>query len=110
MAETLRGRLKLQEQSISSPQAKEQPEGSLQSRYPTTETDGWTKFDKPVVYIYAGKGPYVGRCEPINLLPSTSPQHVIYSDYMAFPASFPDDGLVDIVAHSKVRTRVLKPL
>ena len=25
------------------------------------EKDGWITFDKPVLYVYAGQGPYVGR-------------------------------------------------
>ncbi|KAF8921225.1 ATP-NAD kinase-like domain-containing protein [Mucidula mucida] len=42
--------------------------------------DEWTTFKEPLLYLYAGKGPYVAR------------------DFMAFPASLPDDGLIDIVA------------
>ncbi|CAK5264569.1 unnamed protein product [Mycena citricolor] len=41
--------------------------------------DGWTDVESPLLYVYAGKGPYVGR------------------DFMAFPVSLPDDGLIDIV-------------
>jgi len=44
------------------------------------DTDGWTTYDEPILYIYAGKGPFVGR------------------DYMAFPVSLPDDGLIDVTA------------
>ncbi|KAJ7285788.1 ATP-NAD kinase-like domain-containing protein [Mycena rebaudengoi] len=52
--------------------------------------DGWTTLDKPLMYVYAGKGPYVGR------------------DLMAFPVSLPDDGLVDIVAqHMSSRSDML---
>jgi len=46
---------------------------------PIDEKDGWITFDKPSLYIYAGKGPYVGR------------------DLMQFPMSLPEDGVVDIV-------------
>ncbi|KAF9500827.1 hypothetical protein BDN71DRAFT_1381184 [Pleurotus eryngii] len=42
------------------------------------DKDGWTVIDEPLLYVYAGKGPYVGR------------------DFMAFPVSLPDDGLIDI--------------
>lgn len=28
---------------------------------PVSEEDGWVTFDQPVLCIYAGKGPYVGR-------------------------------------------------
>ncbi|KAF8892551.1 ATP-NAD kinase-like domain-containing protein [Infundibulicybe gibba] len=48
-------------------------------RYSNEDTDGWTTFNEPVLYVYAGKGPYVGR------------------DLMAFPVSLPDDGLIDIM-------------
>ncbi|KAL1742640.1 ATP-NAD kinase-like domain-containing protein [Schizophyllum fasciatum] len=43
--------------------------------------DGWTKFEDPILFVYAGKGPYVAR------------------DMMAFPASLPDDGLIDLTIH-----------
>ncbi|KAF5377073.1 hypothetical protein D9757_007739 [Collybiopsis confluens] len=46
------------------------------------ETEGWTTFPEPLLFLYAGKGPYVGR------------------DFMAFPVSLPDDGLIDIMAQS----------
>ncbi|KAL0577639.1 sphinganine kinase lcb4 [Marasmius crinis-equi] len=49
-------------------------------RYPATDTAGWTVHKEPMMYVYAGKGPYVAR------------------DYMTFPVSLPDDGLIDIVA------------
>lgn len=47
---------------------------------PTAE-DGWITFDKPMVYLYAGKSPYVGR------------------GLMQFPVACASDGLIDIVAH-----------
>ena len=25
------------------------------------DEEGWTIFDEPILYVYAGKGPYVGR-------------------------------------------------
>ncbi|CAA7271670.1 unnamed protein product [Cyclocybe aegerita] len=46
------------------------------------DQEGWTTFDEPILYVYAGKGPYVGR------------------DFMAFPVSLPDDGLIDLMAMS----------
>ncbi|ESK81332.1 sphingosine kinase, partial [Moniliophthora roreri MCA 2997] len=52
-------------------------------RYSSTDNDGWTTFDKPSLFIYAGQGPYVGR------------------DFMAFPVSLPDDGLIDIFVQAK---------
>ncbi|KAG9318886.1 ATP-NAD kinase-like domain-containing protein [Chiua virens] len=45
------------------------------------ETDcsgNWVKFDKPILYMFAGKGPYVSR------------------SLMQFPVSHPDDGLIDV--------------
>ncbi|KAG8748700.1 sphinganine kinase lcb4 [Ceratobasidium sp. 414] len=39
---------------------------------------GWFTFEKPILYVYAGTMPYVGR------------------DMMAFPVSLPLDGLIDI--------------
>ncbi|KAF9464747.1 ATP-NAD kinase-like domain-containing protein [Collybia nuda] len=48
--------------------------------YSCEDTNGWTTFPEPILYIYAGKGPYVGR------------------DFMAFPVSLPDDGLIDVMA------------
>lgn len=49
-------------------------------KYSTDDNEGWTTLEDPIMYVYAGKGPYVGR------------------DYMAFPVSLPDDGLIDIMA------------
>ncbi|EKM82646.1 hypothetical protein AGABI1DRAFT_104558, partial [Agaricus bisporus var. burnettii JB137-S8] len=46
---------------------------------PGSSGEGWTTIDEPLLYVYAGKGPFVGR------------------DYMAFPVSLPDDGLIDVV-------------
>lgn len=28
----------------------------------TDSADNWVKFDKPILYMFAGKGPYVSRC------------------------------------------------
>lgn len=44
------------------------------------DEQGWITFDKPILYVYAGQGPYVGR------------------DLMAFPVSLPDDGMIDVIA------------
>lgn len=45
---------------------------------------GWIEFDKPVLYMYAGKGPLVAR------------------DLLQFPMSLPDDGYVDVVIQERV--------
>lgn len=47
-------------------------------RYLPDDKDGWVTFEDPILFVYAGQGPYVGR------------------DYMAFPVSLPDDGFVDL--------------
>jgi sphingosine kinase len=30
-------------------------------RYSIDDTDGWITVDEPILYLYAGKGPYVSR-------------------------------------------------
>ncbi|KAJ7452392.1 ATP-NAD kinase-like domain-containing protein [Mycena galericulata] len=52
--------------------------------YSSTDHDGWTVLNEPLLYVYAGKGPYVTR----DFMASAA----------AFPVSLPDDGLIDIVA------------
>lgn len=55
------------------------PSGPLPTlKYLPDDNEGWVTFDEPILYVYAGQGPYVGR------------------DYMAFPVSKPDDGLIDV--------------
>ncbi|KAJ7774885.1 ATP-NAD kinase-like domain-containing protein [Mycena metata] len=59
-------------------------------KYSTTDEDGWTVVDKPLLYVLGGKGPYLGR------------------DFMAFPVSLPDDGLIDLIAQEvSARTEFL---
>lgn len=48
-------------------------------RYLPDSKNGWSTVDKPMLYAYAGQGPYVSK------------------DYMTFPVSVPDDGLLDLV-------------
>lgn len=57
-------------------------------KHSAADGEGWITFDKPILYIYAGKGPYVSR------------------DFMQFPVSMPDDGLIDVVVHEVVRASV----
>ncbi|KAI6045780.1 ATP-NAD kinase-like domain-containing protein [Pisolithus marmoratus] len=45
---------------------------------PGSPGDIWIKYDKPCLWVYAGKGPYVSR------------------SLMQFPVSQPDDGVIDI--------------
>ncbi|GBE83571.1 ATP-NAD kinase-like domain-containing protein [Sparassis latifolia] len=46
----------------------------------SADTDGWITLTCPLLYVYAGKGPFVSR------------------EFMQFPVSVPDDGLIDVVA------------
>lgn len=46
--------------------------------------EGWITIDKPLLYVYAGQGPYA------------SP------DLMQFPVSVPNDGLIDIAVQAVV--------
>ncbi|KAH9981169.1 ATP-NAD kinase-like domain-containing protein, partial [Lactifluus volemus] len=48
------------------------------------DTEGWTTFEGPILYLYAGKGPYVSR------------------DLMQFPVSVPNDGMVDLVIQGRL--------
>lgn len=48
-------------------------------QYSIDDTDGWVTCEEPFLYLYAGKGPFVSR------------------DYMVFPVSLPNDGLIDIL-------------
>ena len=53
--------------------------------------DGWIEFEKPILFLYAGKGPFVSR------------------DLMQFPVSHPDDGYIDVVVQEKVSDRSCEP-
>ena len=35
-------------------------------KYLSNDEDGWTTFDGPILYVYAGKGPYVSRWVDYN--------------------------------------------
>lgn len=48
------------------------------------DSEGWTVFEKPVMFLFAGKGPYVSR------------------DLMQFPVSHPDDGYLDVAIQEMV--------
>jgi len=53
--------------------------------------EGWTTFEGPALYFYAGKAPYMSR------------------ELMQFPVSVPNDGMVDIVIQGRLsRTDLLK--
>ncbi|KAF8077902.1 ATP-NAD kinase-like domain-containing protein [Lyophyllum atratum] len=73
------------------------PEDATAALAPLTDfsddTDGWTTYDEPILYVYAGKGPFVGR------------------DFMAFPVSLPDDGLIDVMVQPvSSRTEIISSL
>ncbi|KAF9075253.1 ATP-NAD kinase-like domain-containing protein [Rhodocollybia butyracea] len=82
MFDTLKSR-HYQDPSVLDLQEDEPDDSSLPERqYSFDDTEGWTTFQEPLLYLYAGKGPYVAR------------------DFMAFPVSLPDDGLIDVVAQT----------
>ena len=51
---------------------------------PNASKDGWVTFDKPLMYVFAGKGPHVAR------------------DFMQFPVAHPSDGFIDVAAQEIV--------
>jgi sphingosine kinase len=61
----------------------------------------WYTFEKPLLFVYGGQGPYVGRCVYSFWLSKGVLD--CHRDFMAFPVSLPDDGLVDVVAQELVR-------
>ncbi|GJE90809.1 hypothetical protein PsYK624_069530 [Phanerochaete sordida] len=70
----------------------EQPSGGLpplKNPFGEYGGDGWITFEKPVLYLFAGKGPLVAR------------------DLMQFPMSLPDDGYVDLVIQEKLTRKVM---
>ncbi|KAI0322219.1 ATP-NAD kinase-like domain-containing protein [Amylostereum chailletii] len=56
-------------------------------QYISDDTDGWLKMEKPISFLYAGKGAYVSR------------------DLMQFPASIPNDGYIDVTIQEEVPRR-----
>ncbi|KAH9856959.1 ATP-NAD kinase-like domain-containing protein [Lenzites betulinus] len=55
--------------------------------------EGWITFDRPLVYLFAGKGPYVS------------------SDVLQFPMSLPTDGLIDVTIQERTtRTAMFKAI
>ena len=52
------------------------------------DEDGWVSFEKPILFVYAGQGPYVSL------------------DLMQFPASLPNDGYIDVVIQERVRCQL----
>nr|GAT58647.1 predicted protein [Mycena chlorophos] len=84
----------LQQRKKNPPAATKPADADLEStqlptlKYTLDDEEGWTVVQEPLLYLFAGKGPYVGR------------------DYMSFPVSLPDDGLLDIVLQTTNVSRV----
>ncbi|KAI0374974.1 hypothetical protein BV20DRAFT_405217 [Pilatotrama ljubarskyi] len=62
-------------------------------QYSEMDEDGWVTFDRPLAYLFAGKGPYVSR------------------DLLQFPVSLPTDGLIDVALLERTtRVSMLKAI
>jgi len=72
-------------------QAEEETTTALPPLRYVDEHEGWTTFEGPILYMYAGKGPFVSR------------------DLMQFPVAVPNDGMIDIVIQGRLsRLEMLK--
>ncbi|KAI0273765.1 ATP-NAD kinase-like domain-containing protein [Gloeopeniophorella convolvens] len=75
------------------PQAVETTSTELPPLQYVEESEGWTTLEGPILYLYAGKGPFVSR------------------DLMQFPVSMPNDGTFDVVIQSRLsRMEMLRGL
>ena len=45
------------------------PDGKLPPLKYSADEEGWTTFEEPLLYVYAGKGPYVGRRVLNHIIP-----------------------------------------
>jgi len=68
----------------------------------TDSSENWVKYDKPMLWMAAGKGPYASRYVDSVVLRHVPLRHFLRS-LMQFPVSHPDDGLVDISIQEMVR-------
>jgi sphingosine kinase len=69
----------------------ESPSTGLPPLQYVDDHEGWSTFEGPILYFYAGKGPYVSR------------------ELMQFPVSLPNDGMVDLVIQGRLsRAEMLK--
>ncbi|KAJ8462809.1 hypothetical protein ONZ45_g17802 [Pleurotus djamor] len=92
MAESLQARKRGHFNSSDSPSHPHHPSLPPLKFLPEDE-DGWTTIDEPLLWVYAGKGPYVSR------------------DFMAFPVSLPDDGFIDVMVQPMTsRVDILKEM
>jgi hypothetical protein len=73
-------------------------------KYLPEDEDGWATFEEPILYVYAGKGPFVGRYVILTQHRYLTTYGLLTnrSDLMAFPVSLPDDGLIDIMTQRVV--------
>lgn len=55
----------------------------------SSSTEEWTRFEKPILWVYAGQGPFVSR------------------DWMPFPVSLADDGVIDISVQEVIGRKAL---
>lgn len=90
---------------VTSPEPVELDEGDNKQlpslKHSHVDSEGWTTFEEPILYVYGGKGPYVGRYLRFDLS-FRSQLTTFHSDFMAFPVSLPNDGLVDVMAMARV--------
>jgi sphingosine kinase len=84
----------------------ESPSTGLPPLQYVDDHEGWSTFEGPILYFYAGKGPYVSRYKLFQLLQLFSLLCLTtYSrELMQFPVSLPNDGMVDLVIQGRVRT------
>ncbi|KAL1944512.1 hypothetical protein VTO73DRAFT_2942 [Trametes versicolor] len=69
------------------------PDPKLADASDDDEDPEWVTFDRPLVYLFAGKGPYVS------------------SDVLQFPVSLPTDGLIDVTVQERTtRTAMFKAI
>lgn len=68
MAKALQSRHERILEAEQEPPKPDNPSTSLPAlKYTAQDTDGWITFDKPLLWVYAGKGPYVARCDLVKI-------------------------------------------
>ncbi|KAH9952580.1 ATP-NAD kinase-like domain-containing protein [Russula dissimulans] len=75
------------------PQVEEEDSTALPPLKYVDDHDGWTSFEGPILFMYAGKAPLMSR------------------ELMQFPVAMPNDGMVDLVIQGRMsRVEMLKGL